>query len=140
MNLFTLISKSNTLSNTSALFGRIGLSAIFILSGLSKLQYSDATAQYMASAGVPGELLPLVILIELVGGVFIAAGFLTQLVALTLAGFSAVSALLFHNNLADQMEFIMFFKNIAMSGGFLMLAAMGAGAFSIDARLLATQA
>lgn len=117
----------------ATLFGRFGLSAIFILSGLAKLGAGYAPTQgYMEAMGVPGALLPLVIAAELLGGVAIAAGFLTRWAALGLAAFSVASAFLFHFQLGDQMQFINFFKNVAIAGGFLALAAHGAGALSID--------
>ncbi len=136
MNLTNLISSNDTLSNISALFARFGLSALFVLTGLSKIEYYDATAQYMASVGVPSMLLPLVILLEVLGGIMIIAGLFTRLTALAFAGFSVVSALLFHFQLDDQTQFLMFYKNIAIAGGFLALAASGAGKFSLDQWLL----
>ena len=117
----------------SALFGRIGLSLIFILSGIAKISAFAGTQQYMAAAGVPGFLLPFVIALEVGGGVAILAGAFTRQAAVALALFSVVSALLFHANLADQNQFIHFMKNIAIAGGFLTLAAHGAGSISVDA-------
>lgn len=123
----------HALSNLSVLVGRIGLSAIFILSGIGKLGAGYALTQsYMESMGVPGGLLPLVILAEVAGGLAVLSGFLTRWAAIGLALFSIASAFLFHFQLADQGQFVHFFKNLAMAGGFLVLAAQGAGAFSID--------
>ena len=136
MNILTLISNNPALTNVSSLLARLGLAALFILTSFSKIQYFDATAQYMASAGLPEALLPLVIAFELIGGLLIVLGLLTQLTAIAFAGFSVVSALLFHFQLDDQMQFLMFYKNIAMAGGFLALASRGAGKFSIDHLLL----
>ncbi|WP_317933506.1 DoxX family protein [Halioxenophilus sp. WMMB6] len=114
------------------LAGRIGLAVIFALAAINKIQYFDANAAYMASGGVPAALLPLVIAFELFGALFVAAGLLTRTTAFALAGFSLVTAAMFHNNLADQIQFLMFFKNVAIAGGFLVVAAHGAGRFSID--------
>ena len=86
---------------------------------------------------MPGALLPLVIFAEIAGGLAILSGFLTRWAAIGLAVFSIASAFLFHFQLADQMQFINFYKNLAMAGGFLVLAAQGAGAFSIDGWLAA---
>ena len=131
----TTSAQSNTLAAAGEFVGRVGLAAIFLLAGLNKIGAGYAgTAGYMESAGVPGELLPAVIALEVLGAVFLMAGFLTRWTALALAGFSVLSGLLFHFNLADQLQFILFFKNIAMAGGFLILAANGAGPWSIDAR------
>lgn len=121
------------MNNVYSLLGRIGLSAIFIVSGLGKIAGYAGTQQYMESAGVPGGLLPLVIALELGGGLAILAGFGVRWLAPALAAFTVVAAFLFHANLADQMQFVNFMKNIAIAGGFLMLAAQGAGAWSVDA-------
>ena len=118
---------------TSSLLGRAGLSLIFIISGLGKIAAYAGTQQYMASAGVPGALLPLVIALELGGGLAILSGFFTRWVSLALAAFTLVAAALFHHDLADQVQGIMFWKNIAIAGGFLLLSANGAGAYSLDA-------
>ena len=117
-----------------SLLGRVGLSAIFLISGWGKIAGYAATQGYMESVGVPGALLPLVIALELGGGLALLAGVFTRWTALALAGFSIVSALLFHAA-ADPTQQIMFWKNVAMAGGFLVLAANGAGALSLDARL-----
>jgi len=116
------------------LAGRILISAIFILSGFSKITGYAGMQGYMESQGVPGALLPLVIATELGGGILVVLGLWTRLAALALAGFSVLAALLFHANFGDQIQMIMFMKNFAMAGGFLFLVAHGAGALSLDAR------
>jgi putative oxidoreductase len=117
----------------NSLFGRIGLSVIFIISGFGKIAAYAGTQQYMASAGVPGFLLPLVILVEAGGGLLILTGAFTRTTAVVLALFTVAAGLLFHANLADQNQFIHLLKNIAIAGGLLTLAAHGAGPVSIDA-------
>jgi putative oxidoreductase len=124
----------NTTQNIADLFGRILISLIFLLSGLHKIGGYEATQGYMAAMGVPGALLPLVIALEVGGAIAIILGYHTRLFAFLLAGFSVVSALLFHRALGDQVQFIMFMKNLAMAGGFLFLVARGAGDWSLDAR------
>ncbi|HUP91322.1 MAG TPA: DoxX family protein [Solimonas sp.] len=116
------------------LLGRILLAAIFVLSGWSKIGGYAGTQGYMQAAGVPGALLPLVILLELGGGIAIVLGLFTRWVALALALFSIAAAVLFHGKLGDQMQFVSFFKNLAMAGGFLLLFTHGAGPLSLDAR------
>lgn len=118
---------------TSSLLGRLGLSLIFIISGWGKIAGYAATQQYMEAMGVPGGLLPLVIALELGGGLAILGGAFTRWIALALAAFSLASAALFHGNLGDAAQAIHFWKNVAMAGGFLMLVANGAGALSLDA-------
>lgn len=126
---------NNTLTNTAELAGRILMATLFVLAGLGKITQYEGTQAYMASMGVPGAMLPLVIALELGGGLALIAGFQTRLIALALAGFSLASAFIFHSNLADQTMFIMFFKNVSMAGGFLIIAAHGPGAFSLDRKL-----
>lgn len=122
------------MKDTTTLLGRLGLSLIFILSGVAKLGAGYAGTQgYMEAMGVPGALLPLVIALEIGGGLAVAAGLLTRWAALGLAVFSVASAVLFHFDLGDQGQFINFYKNIAIAGGFLVLAAHGAGRLSLDA-------
>jgi len=89
----------------------------------------------MEAMGISGELLPLVIIVEVLAGLAVIIGWQTRLFALTLAGFSIVTAVLFHANFADQMQFIMFMKNVAIAGGLLFLVANGPGAYALDNRL-----
>lgn len=123
--------------NNAALFaGRAGLALLFILAGVGKLGAGyPATQGYMESMGIAGGLLPLVIALEIGGGLAILTGLLTRTSALALAAFSVVSALIFHFDLGDANQFNAFFKNIAIAGGFVLLAAQGAGDYSLD-RLL----
>ena len=114
--------------------GRILISLIFVTSGLNKIANYAGTQAYMESAGVPGSLLPLVIAVELLGGLAVILGWHTRLAAFLLAGFSLVSGFLFHANFGDPMQTIMFMKNLALAGGFLMIVSHGAGPYSIDNR------
>ena len=88
----------------------------------------------MTSQGVPGALLPLVIATEVLGAFAIMLGWHTRLAAFLMAGFTLLTALLFHTNFADQVQMIMFFKNLSIAGALLMLMVNGAGAYSLDAR------
>lgn len=116
------------------LVARIFLAQIFLLSGIFKISGFAGTQGYMEAMGVPGMLLPLVIALEIGGGLALIAGWQTKWISLALAGFTLVAAVIFHNNLADQMQMIMFMKNIAITGGLMLLAIHGAGALSIDSR------
>ena len=120
------------LQELSAPIGRLFLSMIFIFSGFTELTGYAATQGYMESMGVPGMLLPLVIAVELFGGLAILFGFKARFVAILLVGFNIISALLFHQFWIDESQMNQFMKNIAMAGGFLMIFAHGAGAYSID--------
>lgn len=123
------------ISPLALLAGRILIALIFITAGYAKIGGYEGTQGYMAAMGVPGSLLPLVILTELAGGVLIVLGLFTRLTAVALAGFTLLSGFLFHFNLADQTQYIMFMKNLAIAGGFLFLAANGAGKLSLDQRM-----
>ena len=120
------------LQELSAPIGRLFLSMIFIFSGFTKITGYAATQGYMESMGVPGMLLPLVIAVEIFGGLAILFGFKARFVAILLVGFNIISALLFHQFWIDDSQMNPFMKNIAMAGGFLMIFAHGAGAYSID--------
>jgi putative oxidoreductase len=121
-----------TTSPYTSLVGRVLIAALFVLSGWGKISGYAATQGYMQSAGVAGGLLPLVIALELGGGLAIIAGLYTRPVALLLAGFSILAALLFHAGSPDQIQQIMFMKNLGLAGGFLFLVANGAGRLSVD--------
>lgn len=123
----------NTIEKTTDLAGRVLLATLFLIAGLPKIGAYAGTQAYMASAGVPGGLLPVVIALEVLGAIALVVGYRTRLAAYLLAGFTLLSALLFHRA-PDQMQQVMFLKNLAIAGGLLVLAARGAGAWSMDAR------
>lgn len=127
--------QNGALASLIDLAGRVLIATIFLLAGMNKLSAYEGTAGWMDAMGVPGSLLPLVIFAEIAGALAIIIGFQTRLAALGLAVFSIASALIFHNNLADQAEFLNFFKNLAIAGGFLMLTINGAKSYSLDAKL-----
>ncbi len=129
----------NNLSNYSNFLGRIMISLIFLMAGLSKITAYQATSSYMDSVGVPGLLLPVVIVTEVLGALAIIIGYKTKLAAFLLAGFSLLSALLFHFNFSDQMQSTLFMKNIAIAGGFLFLVAHGPGKWAIDNKNYSTK-
>lgn len=118
------------------LIGRILLSIMFILAGFGKLTNIAGTAGYFANYNLPMPTATAVIigLIELVGGLAILIGFQTRIAAWVLAIFSVAAALVAHMNWADVMQLINFQKNLAIAGGFLVLASFGPGAYSVDAR------
>ena len=130
----TIKERNTTLESSAELVGRVLLGSLFLLSGLSKLGAYGATAAYMSSAGVPGALLPAVIAVELLGSLAVIVGWKTRVAAALLAGFSLLAAFLFHNNFADQIQMILFLKNVSIAGGFLLLVAKGAGPVSLDRR------
>lgn len=128
----------NTSRSLANLLGRILIAAIFLISGLGKITGYAGTQGYMEAMGVPGALLPLVIALEVLGALAIIVGWQTRLFAFLLAGFTLLSAFIFHRALGDQMQSILFLKNLAIAGGFLFLLAHGAGAWSLDGRRVAS--
>lgn len=114
--------------------GRLLLGIMFVLAGVSKLGAIEGTIQYMADAGLPSFLAYPAALFELVAGLAVIVGYQTRIVALLLAGFCIVTAVLFHYMPTDQIQMAMMMKNLAVAGGFLVLAHAGAGPLSLDAR------
>lgn len=129
--------RSNTAGTaTLPLVGRILIAAIFLLSGASKVAAPAATIGYIQSVGLPLPALgfAIAVLVEIGGSIALVAGYRTRLVAAIMALFTVATALAFHSDLADQNQFVHFFKNLAMAGGLLQVVAFGAGRFSLDAR------
>ena len=124
----------NSTLNYANTVGRVFIAAIFVISGLGKVSGYAGTQAYMEAMGVPGAMLPIVIALEVLGGLAIIVGWQTRIVAFLLAGFTIVSAIVFHSDFGDQMQQISFMKNIAIAGGFLFLVANGPGALSLDNR------
>jgi len=124
--------QASGLSNLALLVGRILLAAIFIKGGYDKFFNYQGTAAFMAKAGVPGTLLPLVIFTEFVGGLLVLIGWQTRIAAIALGGFTILAALLFHLDFSSVPQTIQFYKNLAITGGFLALFAAGAGAYSVE--------
>ena len=114
--------------------GRVMLALIFILAGVGKIMDPAGTMGYMQSMGVPGILLWPTVALEVLVGLAVAVGYKTRYAAIALAIFSIAAAVIFHRNFADQMQMILFLKNIAMAGGLLLLAAGGITAYSVDNR------
>ena len=121
-----------TLRAAGLAVGRLLLAAIFLLEGWSKLKGYDAAAAYMARFGVPGVLLPAVIVLELGGGLMIAVGWKARPTGLALALFCLLTAVLFHGNISDRNQLLHFEKDLAIAGGLLVLAVVGAGSWSFE--------
>ena len=121
-------------NNIAILAGRAMLAAIFIIAGFSKIGAYAGTQAYMESAGIPGMLLPAVIGLEVLGGIAILIGFQTRITAAMLAAFTLVAAIIFHSDFSQQMQSILFMKNVAITGAFLMLLAQGPGQWALNPR------
>src|SRR6266481_7020249 len=124
----------------AAALGRL-IATLFVLSGLGKIAAPAATQAYIASTGLPlpiaGYLIA--VAVEIGGGLLLAAGYRTTLVASGMTVFTLATAVFFHSNFADQNQMIHFFKNVAIAGGLFQVATFGAGSFSIDALRLKGQ-
>ena len=122
------------MSSYMHLIGRILLALIFIISGLGKLANPAGTSGFMESMGVPGILVWPTLALEILGGIALVIGFQTRIAAFALAFFSIAAAVIFHHDFADQMQMIMFLKNLSIAGGLLLLSASGALALGVDCR------
>ena len=109
---------------------------MYIFAVFGKLTDIAGTAGWFGSIGLPAPTVVAVLvgLLELVGGLAILVGFKTRIAAVALAVFTIAATLIAHTNLADQIQLLMFMKNLAVTGGLLVLASFGAGSLSIDAR------
>ena len=125
---------TSVVNTVSAPIGRLLISFIFLMSGLNKIGNYSNTSGWMETMGVSSSLLPLVIIIEILASIAIILGWKTKIAAFLLAGFCILSGLIFHTNFSNQVEMIMFMKNFAIAGGFLILVANGPGNYSLDNR------
>jgi len=125
----------NALQTLLAPIARFLIALIFFVSGINKIFSYAGTQGYMEAFNISGGLLPLVIFIEVFAGLAVIIGWKTRIAASTLAGFSVISALIFHANFTDQIQFIFFMKNIGLAGGLLLLVANGSGAYALDNRV-----
>lgn len=114
-----------------SLVARILLSAIFVTAGVNKISGYVGTQAYMESHGLPGGLLPLVIALEVIGGLAVLLGVFSRWAGLALAAFCLASAAFFHFDFADQAQATNFMKNVCMAGGFLLLFANGSGRYAL---------
>jgi putative oxidoreductase len=121
------------IGEAAALVGRLLISALFLHEAYATLTAYSAAVAYSEAFGVPGQLLPLAIAVELAGGLMILVGFYARVAALALAGFCVATALLFHVKLGVRNELLHFEKDLAIAGGLLILFAHGAGRWALDA-------
>ncbi len=130
------LSGSSVYNGALPLVGRVLMSTLFLISGVGKLTAPGATIGYITSAGLPFPQLgfAIAIFVEIGCSIALIAGYRTRWVAAIMAIFCVAAALGFHHNFADLNQFIHFLKNISMTGGFLQIAAFGAGRFGLDAR------
>ena len=123
------------MNNILDLLGRILISILFFLNGIFKLNNYDGTISWMEGFGIPGILIIPAIILEIAGPILIIIGYKTRLAAGLLSFFCLATAIIFHNDFTDQMQITSFFKNIALSGGFLLIVVNGSKHFSLDNKL-----
>ena len=95
------------------LIGRVFISGIFLLSGYNKIVNYDGTIGWMESFGLPGFLLIPAIILEILAPILIIIGYQTRIAAGALSLFCLATAIIFHTDFSDQMQFIAFMKNLA---------------------------
>ena len=120
------------MANLFDLIGRIFISLVFLLSGYNKIFNYDNTISWMEGFGIPGFLLWPAIVLEILLPIFIIIGYRTQISAIILAMFCLATALIFHNDFANQMQIIAFLKNLGLAGGFLFIAVNGPKEWAIE--------
>lgn len=120
-----LLERGGGINRLCILGARILMGLFFVYFGMDKfIHYSDSTI-YMSSMGVPGWLLPLVLVLEIGGGVALLIGWRLRRVAGLLAAFTVLATLIFHSDFAEQIQTILFMKNMAIIGGLLLMVVIG---------------
>ena len=117
------------------LVGRILLSTLFLVEGIGKISMQEDVVMYMTSYGVPEILFIPTIILEIIFPLLLIVGYKTKLVSLVMALFTFVEAIIFHTDFSEGIQMIMFLKDLAIAGGFLIIFIRGAGKYSIDQRL-----
>ena len=120
------------MANILDLFGRILISVIFLLNGVYKISNYDGTVGWIESFGMPGVLIIPAIILEVIGPILIIIGYKAKIAAGFLSLFCILTAVIFHNDFSDQIQFTSFLKNIALAGGFIFIVVNGTKEFSID--------
>ena len=119
--------------------GRIFLSALFLINGISKILYYEGTLEYMENFNVPGYLLIPAIIIEILFPILLIIGYKTRLSAIVLSLFTILLAVIFHTDFSNQMQLTSFLKNFAIAGGFIIIFVYGPDKYSIDYMLKSKQ-
>ena len=114
--------------------GRLLIASIFLIDGINKISYYEGVAEWMFLKGVPEYLLPLVILLEIGGALAIILGWRVKLFSLLFFVCCILTAIIFHSDFTNNMDKVIFMKNMSMAGGFLFLFLHGGGDFSLDKR------
>ena len=119
-----LIERAGGLNEICILCARILMGLFFVYFGMDKLMHYSDTTVYMSAMGVPGLLLPLVLLIEIGAGIALLIGWRLRLMSGVLAGFTLLTTLIFHSDFAEPVQMILFMKNLAIVAGLLLMVAV----------------
>ena len=114
------------------LIGRIFLSVLFLIEGIGKLFTQEQVITYMEDYGVPGILFIPAVIVEILFPLLLIVGYKTKLAALVMALFTLTVTIIFHTDFGDGMQLILFLKNLAITGGFMIVIAYGSNKFSLD--------
>ncbi len=120
------------MANILDFFGRIFISALFLISAYNKIFDIDGSISWMEGYGVPGFLLYPTIALEIILPLFVIIGYNARISAGLLAIFCTITAFLFHFDFSDQGQTISFLKNIGLAGGFLFIVVNGTKEWSVD--------
>ena len=123
------------MTNILDLVGRVFISLVFLLSGINKIGNYEGSVGWMESFGMPGIFLIPAIILEIVAPILIIIGYKVKIAAALLSVFCIITALIFHTDFSNQMQFVSFMKNIALAGGFLFLVINGTKDFSLERKL-----
>ena len=122
--------------DVALLVGRILIGLLFLVAAYNKMKGYGGTVGYFTTLGVraPSIAAPLAIAFETVAGILLIIGYQTRIVALAIAAFCIVTALIAHTSIADGNQLNHLLKNFAIAGGCLALFVTGARAQSVDAK------
>ena len=120
------------MSNIFDLLGRVLISSLFLISAYNKLFSIDGTMGWMEGYGVPGLLIYPTIVLEIILPLFVIVGYKARISSALLAIFCILTAFIFHFDFSEQIQLILFLKNISLAGGFLFIVANGTKDWSID--------
>ena len=123
------------MTNILDLTGRVFISLVFLLSGINKIVNYEGSIEWMESFEMPGIFLIPAIILEIVAPILIIIGYKVKIAAALLSVFCIATALIFHTDFSNQMQFVSFMKNISIAGGFLFLVINDTKDFSLERKL-----
>ena len=113
-------------------FGRLFLSALFLIEGFGKISMQEDVIMYMEDYGVPEILFVPATVLEILFPLLLIVGYKTKWAAAVMALFTFTVAIIFHTDFNDEMQMIFFLKDLAIAGGFMIIVAYGPGKISLD--------